>query len=339
MEINYWQAAVLGLVQGLTEFIPVSSSAHLNIAHWMMGQERNLPFDVMLHLGTLFALVAYFWKDWMGLLFNRKQAKLRNLIFLACVPAVVAGLALRDLEEKLPLFVDVRFNATMLIVMAMLLWWADHIGRKRRELDNTNWKDAVLIGCSQALALVPGVSRSGATITAGLFRRLTREAAARFSFLMSVPITFGAVGFEFYGEFIKRGHADAVVASPGPMILGILISGASGFWAIGFLLDYLKKRDVTLFVAWRVVVAVLVFSLWPFLPHPDKEKPRSSSTLIQSAPSRRQRVPSGVSSNVRPISASSSRTRSEVAKSRRSRASLRTAIKSSTNRGVRSSPF
>jgi undecaprenyl-diphosphatase len=162
-------------------------------------------------------------------------------------------------------FVDVRFNAVMLLVMGVLLWWADHIGRKRRELAQANWKDALVVGCSQALALVPGVSRSGATITAGLFRRLTREAAARFSFLMSVPITIGAAGYEFYGEFIKRGHAGEVAAAPGPMILGIIVSAASGFWAIGFLLNYLKTRDVTLFVAWRALVALLVFALWPFL--------------------------------------------------------------------------
>ena len=142
MEINYWHAILLGLVQGLTEFIPVSSSAHLNIVHWMLGaQERNLTFDVMLHLGTLFALVTYFWKDWMALLFDREKAYLRNLIFLACVPAVLAGVALRDLQESQPLFVDVRFNAVMLVVMGVLLWWADHIGRKRRELDKTNWKE------------------------------------------------------------------------------------------------------------------------------------------------------------------------------------------------------
>lgn len=266
MDITYGQAVLLGLIQGLTEFIPVSSSAHLNIVHWMLGHhERNLTFDVMLHVGTLFALIFYFWHDWMGLLFDRSQAYLRNLIFLACIPAVIAGVSLRDLEDKLPLFVDVRFNAVMLIVMGVLLWWSDHIGRKRRELDKSNWKDALVIGCSQALALVPGVSRSGATITAGLFRRMTREAAARFSFLMSLPITLGAASYEFYGEIIKKGHSAEVLAAPGPMLLGIAVSAASGFWAIGFLLNYLKTRDVTIFVVWRIVVAVLVFALWPFL--------------------------------------------------------------------------
>ena len=134
MEISYWQAALLGLIQGLTEFIPVSSSAHLNIAHWLLGQPRNLTFDVMLNVGTLFALIVYFWKDWMGLLFDPEMVKLRNLIFLACVPAVVVGVLVRDSQNAI-LFADVRFNALMLIVMGGFLWWADHVGRKRRDWD------------------------------------------------------------------------------------------------------------------------------------------------------------------------------------------------------------
>ncbi len=258
--VTWWQAILLGLVQGLTEFIPVSSSAHLNITHWLLGQGRNLQFDVLLHIGTLFALVFYFRHDWAQLIRNPAQVKLRNLVLLACIPAVIVGLLLHNLEEKLPVFIDVRFNALMLAVMALLLWWADHIGRKRRTLEEVNLKDALVIGCSQALALVPGVSRSGATITFGLFRRLTREAAARFSFLMSVPITIGATIMEAR-KLLEPGAFEALNSSPGVMLLGILISAASGFWAIGFLLNYLKTKDVTLFVMWRLIVAVLVFGI------------------------------------------------------------------------------
>ena len=258
--VTWWQAVLLGLVQGLTEFIPVSSSAHLNITHWLLGQSRNLQFDVLLHIGTLLALVFYFRQDWAELLRNPAKAKLRNLVILACVPAVLVALKLRNLEEKLPIFTDVRFNALMLIVMALLLWWADHIGRKRRLLEEVNLKDALIIGFSQALALVPGVSRSGATITFGLFRRLTREAAARFSFLMSVPITIGATVFE--GRKLAEPNAFANLnATPGVMLIGIVVSAVSGFWAIGFLLNYLKTRSVTLFVMWRIAVALLVFAV------------------------------------------------------------------------------
>lgn len=257
--ITWWQAIILGLVQGLTEFIPVSSSAHLNLTHWVFNSHRNLTFDVMLHIGTLMALAFYFRHDWVNLMREPSQRKLRNLVFAACVPAAVAGAALHDAENKQALFVDPAFNATMLVVMGLLLWAADHTGRKRRELSDANWKDAVIVGCSQALALVPGVSRSGATITAGLFRRLKREDAARFSFLMSLPITLGAVGLETL-KMLKTGALAATGASPGILMLGVGISAVSGFWAIGFLLNYLKNHDVRLFVFWRIGVAVVVFA-------------------------------------------------------------------------------
>ena len=257
--ITWWQAVILGLAQGLTEFIPVSSSAHLNILHWIFGQDRELAYDVMLHIGTLFALAFYFRHDWVLLVRDPGQKKLRNLIFIACIPAVLAGLFLRKLEDKPPLS-EVWFNAVMLMVMGALLWWADHTGRQKRELGSVNLKDALIIGCSQALALVPGVSRSGATITAGLFRELTREAAARFSFLLSLPITAGAVVFEFYGV-MKDGGLSSMNVTPGVMVLGIVVSAVSGFWAIGFLLNFLKKHDVTLFFLWRVAVALAVFAL------------------------------------------------------------------------------
>lgn len=260
--ITWWQAIILGLVQGLTEFIPVSSSAHLNLTHWLFKSSRNLTFDVMLHIGTLAALVFYFRRDWVNLLRDPAQRLLRNLVFTACVPAALAGMALRDAEEKQPLFIDPAFNATMLIVMGLLLWLADHTGRKRRELSDANWKDALIVGCSQALALVPGVSRSGATITAGLFRRLKREDAARFSFLMSLPITLGAVSLETV-KMVKNGALAATGAHPGVLVLGVVMSAVSGFWAIGFLLNYLKSRDVRLFVFWRIGVALFVFArLW-----------------------------------------------------------------------------
>jgi undecaprenyl-diphosphatase len=258
--ITWWQAIILGLVQGLTEFIPVSSSAHLNITHWFFNQPRTqtFTFDMFLNIGTLAALVWYFRRDWIGLVFDPTQRYLRNLVILACIPAALAGVLLRGLEEKSPFFADVKFNAVMLTAMALLLWMSDHVGRKRRDLAQANWKDAMVVGCSQALALIPGVSRSGATITAGLARRLKREDAARFSFLMSLPITAGAVFFEFYGT-IRHGELSALGATPPVMALGVLAAALSGFWAIGFLLNYLKRHSVLLFVIWRILVTLLVF--------------------------------------------------------------------------------
>jgi len=258
-EITWWESAVLGLVPGLTEFIPVSSSAHLNIVHRVFGQDRNLTFDVMLQVGTTAALVWYFRHDWKALLTDASQKKLRNLIFLGCVPAVVFGVLLKPLQERALIFTDVKFNAIMLIVAGLLLLAADRLGRKEREVESVTTKDALWVGFSQALALVPGVSRSGSTMTMGMLLGLTRESAARFSFLMSLPITLGAVLYE--AKDLLRGE-EAV--SPTPwlvMVVGVLTAAISGFWAISFLLNFLKQRDVMPFVIWRVFVAVVVLGL------------------------------------------------------------------------------
>lgn len=258
-------AVILGLVQGLTEFIPVSSSAHLNITHWLLGQnQRELPYDVLLHVGTLVALAWYFRHDWKLLLTDAGHRKLRNLVLIGCIPAGVFGLALRKFQDD-TLFADVRFNALMLFVAGGILLLSDRVGRKERPVESIQLRDALIVGFCQAFALVPGVSRSGSTITAGLFVGLRREAAARFSFLMSLPITIGAVAFEFYKDIWKVYHAGGsaalqshINASPAVILLGIVVSGISGFWAIGFLLNFLKRHDVTLFFLWRAAVAVMV---------------------------------------------------------------------------------
>lgn len=256
--IEIWQAIVLGLVQGLTEFIPVSSSAHLNIAHKLMGQPRQLTLDVFLSVGTTIALIWYFRHDWKELLTVKKFAKLRNLVFISCVPAAIAGVFLRGLEDKYPLFADIRFNAAMLAVAGAVLMISDQVGTKERSIEKITLKDALIIGASQAIALIPGVSRSGSTLTAGLFLGLQRADAARFSFLMSLPITLGAIAFEFRG-FLKDGGV--INASYPTIAIGIVTAGISGLWAIGFLLNYLKNKDVTPFFIWRLAVALLVFAL------------------------------------------------------------------------------
>jgi undecaprenyl-diphosphatase len=261
-QITPLQSVVLGLVQGLTEFIPVSSSAHLNITHALMGQGRNLGYDVMLSIGTTIALIWYFRYDWKELLLNPQQKKLRNYILLACVPGVVLGYVLKKagIEERPPVS-EVWFNAVLLVLAGLVLLWSDRVGRRVREMESINLTDALVVGTSQALALFPGISRSGATLTAGLFRGMTRETAARFSFLMSLPINVGATVFALYDDYKHHGGWAAFNASPGVMLLGILVSAASGFWAIGFLLNFLKKRNVVPFVLWRFGVAALVFLL------------------------------------------------------------------------------
>jgi undecaprenyl-diphosphatase len=260
--ITWWQSVLLGLAQGLTEFIPVSSSAHLNILHWMFGQSRNLTYDVLVSIGTTIALAWYFRKDWKELLCDPSHRLMRNLILLSCVPAAIAGLLLRHLEDTFPLFTDTRFNAIMLAAAGLVLWLSDVVGSNRRELDKVTWIDAILIGSSQAFALIPGVSRSGSTITAGLFLGLKREDAARFSFLMSLPITLGATVFEMK-DVVKQGVLSGAGASPAVLLLGIIVSAVAGFWAIDFLLKYLKTRSVVIFAIWRLVVAFLVLAVLP----------------------------------------------------------------------------
>lgn len=283
--VSWWQSIILGLAQGLTEFIPVSSSAHLNILHWMFGQERSLTFDVMISIGTTIALAFYFRKDWKDLLFDPSHRLMRNLILLSCVPAVIAGLMLRHLEETYPLFTDVRFNAMMLAVAGLILWLSDVVGTKRRELDKVTWVDALLIGGSQAFALIPGVSRSGSTITAGLFLGLKREEAARFSFLMSLPITLGATAFEMR-SVVQHGVLSSANASPLVLLLGILVSAVAGFWAIDFMLKYLKTKSVAIFVVWRLAVAFIVLVILPYFVPQAQVPPRQSAdqALVRMVP-------------------------------------------------------
>lgn len=252
-KIEWWQAIVLGLVQGLTEFIPVSSSAHLNIAHRVMGHPRELNYDVMLSIGTVIALAYYFRHDWKALLFDPAQKRLRNLVFLSCVPAVILGVLIHKFEDEPPLS-EVWFNAVMLAFAGLILLLADKFSKQQRDIETVGLKDALIIGSAQAIALVPGVSRSGSTLTAGLMLGFKRSDAMRFSFLMSLPISLGAILY----ELPKLRDSDDAAAA---IVLGILFSAASGFWAIGFLLNYLKTKDVTPFFIWRVVVAVLVFAL------------------------------------------------------------------------------
>lgn len=252
------QAVILGLVQGLTEFIPVSSSGHLNIVHALMGHGRELTYDVLLSVGTTLALGYYFRKEWVALLRDPEQRKLRNLILLSSVPAATLGVLIHKFEDQPPLSLP-QFNATMLIVAGFIMWLADRYSKKKRSIGEVGTADALIVGTAQAVALMPGVSRSGATLTAALMLGFKREDAARFSFLMSMPINLGAVMYELYG-LTKPGHSLAGTPAAS-MVLGILVSAVSGFWAIGFLLNYLKTRDVTPFFIWRVAVALIVFKL------------------------------------------------------------------------------
>ena len=271
------QAALIGILQGLTEFIPVSSSAHLELAPWIAGWPSDgvlgsLAFDVFLHLGTLLALLGYFARDWLRLL-GAALASIRErrvgtdadrrlawLLILATVPAGLIGFVGEDwIDRHLHADSDgVRLAiAGFVVVGAIALWLADRFGARRREIDGLDAPGALAIGLSQALALLPGISRSGATISAGLALGLTRESAARFSFLLATPITLGA---GLYGSRHLLG-----VSHTGTEWLAIAVAfvaaAVSGMLAIGFLLAWLRHRSVTVFSVYRLAFAGLIVAL------------------------------------------------------------------------------
>jgi undecaprenyl-diphosphatase len=271
------QAALIGILQGLTEFIPVSSSAHLELAPWIAGWPTNgllgsLSFDVFLHLGTLVALLGYFGREWLGLLGaalasirerrmgSDPERRLAWLLIGATIPAALIGFVGENLINDV-LHADndgVRLAiASFLVLGAAALWLADRFGSRRREIDGLDAPSALAIGFSQALALLPGISRSGATISAGLILGLTRESAARFSFLLATPITLGA------GLYGARHLLDVTHTATEWLAIatGFVAAAVSGMLAIGFLLSWLRHRSVTVFSVYRVLFAGLIVVL------------------------------------------------------------------------------
>jgi len=267
------QAIVLGVVQGLTEFLPISSSGHLILVPWLFNwhvlledPELNKTFDVALHLGTFFSLLVYFWRDigrllaaWGRTISRRRvdstEGKLAWLIILSTIPAAVVGVAFEDvIVNRLgkPWMI-----AALMIVFAGVMYAIDRLARHEREMAQMGWVDALLIGAAQALSLAPGVSRSGVTMVTGLALRLTRETAARYSFLMSIPVVGGAAlykGLQVAGEGLPEGSAV-------PFAAGIASAALSGFAAIWFLLAYLRRHDFTPFVVYRLAVGVGALTL------------------------------------------------------------------------------
>jgi len=267
------QAIVLGIVQGLTEFLPISSSGHLIIVPWLFGWDdpfiTSLVFSVMLHVGTLVALLIYFWRDWVrlvpaGLATIRDRSfqgdpdrKLAWLLLAASVPAAIAGVLFNDAIETAVR--EVSTVAVMLVIGAGVMWAADHWGGREKGVDDVTFPIAIGLGAAQALALIPGISRSGISISAARFAGLDRQAAARFSFLMATPITFGAALFEF--RKLAGGETGTDV-STSALIAGMLAAFISGMLAIRFLLGYLRIHSLDVFVAYRLVLAAGIVILW-----------------------------------------------------------------------------
>jgi undecaprenyl-diphosphatase len=272
----YLQAVVMGIVQGLTEFLPISSSGHLIIVPFLFGWSdpfiTSLAFSVMLHLGTLAALLIFFRSDWLrlvpaGLASIRDRSfrgdpdrRLAWLLVAATIPAAIAGFLLSDvLDSRESPFRTETVVAVTLVVGAVILWLADRWGARTKGVGDVTFPIAIGLGAAQALALVPGISRSGISISAARFAGLDREAAARFSFLMATPITAGAVLFEL--RKLATGEA-GVDVSFGPLLVGMGAAFASGMIAIGFLLRYLRTRSLDIFVAYRLVLAAVVIVVW-----------------------------------------------------------------------------
>lgn len=267
------QALVMGIVQGLTEFLPVSSSGHLIIVPYLLGWDdafiTSLAFSVMLHIGTLVALLVYFRADWLRLvpaglaavrdrsLHDDPDRRLAWLLIAATIPAALAGFLLNDLIEQR--FRQVGLVALMLVVGGVILWLADRWGRRDRGIADVTFPVALAIGAAQALALVPGISRSGISISAARLAGLDREAAARFSFLMATPVTAGAGVFE--ARKLLTGEAGVNIAVA-PLLVGMIAALGSGLVAIHFMLRYLRTRSLSVFAAYRFVLAAVVLVAW-----------------------------------------------------------------------------
>jgi len=253
--MSIFHALILGIVQGLTEVFPISSSAHLVLVPWIFKwRYQGLSFDVALHVGTAIGFIVYFFRDWVemiGSVFAKEKTYKSNIfwfIVFATIPGALAGLILEkkaDTVFRSPLLI-----IAMLSIFAVILWMADHFGKKQKSMEEMDLKTAVTIGLAQAIAIIPGVSRSGITMTAGLLKGLSREAAAKFSFLLATPIIIAAGALK-----LSKLHAADLNAA---FWVGVIASAVSGFIGIKFLLDLVKRSSLNIFVWYRIAVSAII---------------------------------------------------------------------------------
>jgi len=265
--MTIFQAFILGIVQGLTEFLPVSSSGHLVLAPysfgWNIPADQAFIFDVLVQMGTLVAVIVYFWKDVVAItraiftgLFQRQpladpHARLGWQVFVATIPTGLGGLLLKDTVESV--FGSIGATAVFLFVTAVLLLLAERVGKRERTVEQITWLDAVLIGCFQLLAVFPGVSRSGSTIVGAMTRNLDRPSAARFSFLMSIPIMIAAGLISIFDLLEMPGLSGFL-----PQIwTGFITAGIVGYLSIRWLLGYLAKRPLYVFSVYVTIVGLV----------------------------------------------------------------------------------
>lgn len=264
-----WESIVLGIIQGIAEFLPISSSAHLIIFRDIFGigasmsETAGLTFDIALHFGTLLAILLFFFHDFWGMLtkgltkgIKEKEGRLLWYLVAATVPAAIMGVLFEDTIEKV-----IRTNyiliALALAIMGVIIYLADRFSKQEKDLGQLSLKDAILIGCSQVFALIPGFSRSGTTIAAGRALKLNREDAARFSFFLSAPVTAGAVVL----QLLKKGTFALIEENLAIFFVGFFTSFLIGLLCIKFLLQYLKKHDFNLFMWYRIALCIIVITM------------------------------------------------------------------------------
>lgn len=281
-----YRAIILAIIQGLAEFIPVSSSGHLIVVRRLLGWNElspahELTFDVALHAGTLLSVLIYFRRTWIQIIraalggkvvrfseetdspgrdLTPEEARRERLLLwflaIATIPGAIAGKLLEHSAEEY-FREHVLLIAGAMIVVGLVMWWSEKYSSFRKPLPDVTFTDSLIIGCAQATALIPGVSRSGSTITAGLFRNMTRDAAVRFSFLLATPIIAGAALLKAH-EVYKEGIPPDMRA---PFAVGIAVSAIVGYIAIAWLIRYLRTKTLTIFIVYRIIFGIIVIAL------------------------------------------------------------------------------
>jgi len=267
-----YQVVVLSIIQALTEFAPVSSSAHLALAPWLFGwKDPGLTFDVALHVGTLAAILIYFFRDWVQIIGQglglragsdpqlKQNRALLWLLAVASIPIGLIGYFFNKQAETT--WRNPYLIGAMLILIALVMWLAERRGAGNKPMSQIDWSDGLAIGIAQALAVIPGTSRSGITITAGLFRGLSRETAARFSFLLSAP-AIAAAALKKFWDIHKHGGIPADMQMP--FLVGIVLSAILGAVVIAVFLRYLRRNSLMVFVYYRIVFGIIVIALAAF---------------------------------------------------------------------------
>ncbi|MCD4784396.1 MAG: undecaprenyl-diphosphatase UppP [Candidatus Eremiobacteraeota bacterium] len=267
MKLSIIQTIILGIIQGLTEFLPISSSGHLILVREVFHfPDPGKVFDVILHMGTLIALVIYFWNDLTGIVksfiksakkgkfYGDKNVNLFWFLIISTIPGGLFGFIFKDKLEELK---NVYLISVLLIVFGILLLVSDRVGKKEKSMEQLTWKDAVFVGLMQALALFPGVSRSGVCMTTALFLGFTREVSARFSFLVSIPLIAGVSAYGVIKIIGDNPDGGAILI----YAVGLVTAAVSGFFCIKFLLDYLKKGTFLGFAIYRFAIGLLLIIL------------------------------------------------------------------------------